>query len=88
MAEHNKALWKLDANTRRFVDKVKEKRIEISRDLSNGILLIHETSEKISREYAFNSGLIEGLRFLESYLDIEEDESNDRSESVLGQDGN
>lgn len=81
--------WAADRETQKYLQDIHNRKQEIKEDLASGILLIHETAEKIAREYALNVGVILGLEELEKYINSkEEEESNDRSESLSGTDGN
>ena len=80
---NNKLLWTLSNDTKQFKSKVQEEIKSIEQEIVSGMLLIQDNSEKLSREYALNIGKLEGLKFLEEYLTIEED-SIDESETILG----
>lgn len=68
----NKSYWAVLEETQEFRKSVKEESIKISKELSEGFLLPHETSEKLAREYAYNIGYLEGLKYLQQYVQSSE----------------
>ncbi len=78
-------MWKHDINTSVFRAAIQKEIEAAGRELAEGILLLHDSNEKIAREYCATIGYIEGLKYIEEYLEIGE-ESDDRSESVFGED--
>ena len=77
---NDKTLWKLSELTQKYITEVNKEISSTRHDLAGGILLVHNDAEKISREYAYNIGYLDGLKFLDKYFDIEE--SNDESEAI------
>lgn len=81
----SKDIWKNDPQTRKFLAAIRAEIKLASKELADGTLLVHETNEKIAREYAGVIGYIEGLKYVSNYL---EDESYDRSQPFSGENGN
>lgn len=81
---NNKTMWRYTDYTQAFIDKVTKEIVSAEEDLTSGSLLMQKDSEVIAREYAYNIGYVEGLRFLESYFDSEE-ETNDENASLSGE---
>ena len=69
MTEWN--LWKNNEKTRLFFKKINERRVEIENDLLGGNLLLNTDADLI-REYVFNMGFYEALKYVSE--DIFKDE--------------
>lgn len=65
-------LWKMSDGTKKVLFLVKLEINQTKEDLLSGGLLSHDTSEKIAREYAYNSGYIDGLQFLINLISEEQ----------------
>jgi len=69
----DKTTWRLSESTHEFIKAVKEKQREIKDDLCIGSLVV-QPNETIVKEYVFNMGILEGLKFLEEYIALENDD--------------
>ncbi len=64
-------IWKLSDHTKEVLKKIQNKKEEIKEDLLSGRLMFSPDSDKLSREYCNNLGILEGLGFLEELLALE-----------------
>lgn len=78
--DHNITLWKLDSVTHEFRKKVQQKIRDIEVELGSGSLLLKD-NDQIVKEYTFNVGVLEGLKYLDNYVEVES-ESGVESTSV------
>jgi hypothetical protein len=70
----DRTLWKLSEETKKVLQEIKVEVSLIEKDIIDGTLLTHTDGQVLAREYAFNLGKLEGLKYLIDKVSISEEE--------------
>jgi hypothetical protein len=77
----NKELWLVSDETRQFIKEINKAIEKCKEDLSSGTTMLN-SSEEMLKDYIYNIGVIDGLKYLKQYVE----NKDEQSEAIFGQD--
>ena len=69
--------WRHSNETKKILNEIDQQITSISDNLADGTLLASIDNDKLSREYAYNVGFVDGLKFLTTLIDQKEEEPDE-----------
>ena len=73
--------WKEDINTKRVLSEIQQEIHRVKEELTNTTLVLNsKDNSTLVREYTYNIGMLEGLKYIENMLEVIAEDNQDSKE--------